>query len=83
MKKQNRQIAQMLALITQVGIGMLAPILLCVFAGQFLNARFSVDLTLVLLLLGILAGCRNSYKLLSGVIRKEKQEQPPDKPGDE
>lgn len=69
--KDNRQIFRTLALITQLGISMLAPILLCLWLGQFLNARFSFDLTLLLLILGILAGCRNCFKLLSGVLKND------------
>ena len=67
--KDNRQIFQTLALITQLGVSMLVPILLCLWLGQFLNRRFSFDITLLLLILGILAGCRNCYKLLSGVLK--------------
>ncbi len=73
--KENKQVWQMLALITQVGIGMLAPIFLCVWLGQFLDARFSINSSLIFLLLGILAGCRNTYKLLSGLVKEEKDPQ--------
>ena len=68
--KGNRQIFQTLALTTQLGISMLVPILLCLWLGHFLNTRFSFDITLLLLILGILAGCRNCYKLLSGFLKE-------------
>ncbi len=70
-KSDNRKVVQTLVLISQIGLSMLVPILLCVWFGQFLNNRCSIDLTVLLLLLGILAGCRNSWKLLMDAVRDD------------
>lgn len=62
--KGNREIIRSLALLTQVGISMLAPIVLCVFIGYFLDEKFGWYTTIPLLILGILAGGRNCYILI-------------------
>lgn len=53
-------------LITQLGLSMLAPILLCVFLGRYLEDKYQWPVFIPLLLIGILAGCRNSYLLAQG-----------------
>ncbi len=69
MKKKN-EIVRSLAMVTQLGISMLAPVVLCAFIGNWLDERYGWSVTAVLLILGILAGARNSWILL-------KQIQPP------
>lgn len=50
-------------MILQIGIHMLTPIFLCVAIGVLIDKRYNTYLTLPLLILGILAGCRNAYVL--------------------
>ena len=69
MKKKN-EIVRSLAMVTQLGISMLAPVVLCAFIGNWLDERYGWSVTAVLMILGILAGARNSWILL-------KQIQPP------
>lgn len=38
--KFEKEVMQNLAMVTQLGISMLAPIILCVFAGHWLDERF-------------------------------------------
>lgn len=68
----KKEVIRTLALITQVGISMLAPVLLCILLGIFVQKQFSIDLMLLWIILGILAGCRNSWKLLAQVQRSDK-----------
>lgn len=68
----KKEIIRTLALITQVGLSMLAPVLLCILLGIFIQKQFSVDLMLLWIILGILAGCRNSWKLLSQILKSDK-----------
>lgn len=63
----KKEIIRTLALITQVGISMLAPVLLCILLGLFVQKQFSVDLMLLWIILGLFAGCRNSWKLLTEI----------------
>lgn len=67
----DRDVLKSLALITQVGISMLAPVVLCVFIGTWLDRRFGWNTVLVLLILGILAGARNSWILLKSMTENE------------
>ena len=69
MKKRN-DIVRSLAMVTQLGISMLAPVVLCAFIGSWLDERYGWSVTAILLILGILAGARNTWILL-------KQIQPP------
>lgn len=68
--KNRNEIVRALAMVTQLGINMLAPVVLCAFIGIKLDERYGWSITAVLLILGILAGARNSWILL-------KQMQPP------
>lgn len=51
------------ALLTQLGISMMVPIFLLLAVGIFLENRFDIFATIPCLVLGILAGCRNTYYL--------------------
>lgn len=67
--KMNREVIQNLAMITQLGISMLAPVVLCVFVGYWLDERFGWNTVIPLLLLGILAGGRNCYLLVLRLVK--------------
>ena len=70
MKLDNR-VWKYMGLITQVGISMLSPVVLCVFAGYWLDQKFGWFTTIPLLILGILAGGRNTWKLLKELTEEE------------
>ncbi|MCR5517300.1 MAG: AtpZ/AtpI family protein [Lachnospiraceae bacterium] len=63
-KKEIRQLAKMLSLITQIGISMMTPIFLCIFVGYKIDEHFNTSFTIIFLILGFLAGIRNCYILL-------------------
>lgn len=75
MNKKHRELARCLALISQLGITLLTPVVLCVCLGVWLDKRFSTYFTLPLLILGILAGARSSYLLAKQAIRQEEDEE--------
>ncbi len=61
----NREVIRMLGLITQVGLSMITPVLLCVFFGVKLDQWFDTHAWFIpMLLLGIAAGIRNVYMLI-------------------
>lgn len=65
-----------LVLITQLGIQIMVPIFMCLFAGIFLDKNLSTDFfTVILLILGILAGGRNAYVLAMSSIEDEKKQE--------
>lgn len=67
MKKSKNDIVRSLAMVTQLGISMLAPVILCAFVGNWLDGRFGWSTTAVLLILGVLAGARNTWILVKQV----------------
>lgn len=63
MKGKNR-VMQSLVLVTQFGINMIVPILLCTFLGAYLGERIGQPvITVPLFLVGALAGFQNVYRL--------------------
>lgn len=69
----KKDVYRNIAMITQIGISMLAPVILCVFIGTWLDERFGWNTVLPLLILGILAGCRNTWMLMQEMIPKDKK----------
>lgn len=65
--KNYNQVGRSLAMITQLGISMLAPVVLCVCVGNWLDRKFGWSVTAVLLILGIMAGARNTWLLMKDV----------------
>ncbi len=60
--KHKNSVFQSLILVTQFGINMLVPILLCTMIGAYLGKKFSIPIIAVpLFLIGALAGCRNVW----------------------
>lgn len=64
MKKNSNEIIRALAMVTQLGVSMLAPVILCAVIGNWLDERFGWSVTAVLVILGILAGARNTWILM-------------------
>ena len=74
MKKNTNEIVRSLAMVTQLGVSMLAPIVLCAFIGNWLDERFGWSVTAVLVILGILAGARNTWILVEQIGRPDVKE---------
>ena len=63
MKKKNH-VLQSLVMVTQFGINMLVPILLCTLLGVYIGEKFSIPIiTVPLFIIGALAGFRNVFRL--------------------
>ena len=52
------------AMISQVGISMVVPILLCTYAGVWLEEKFDFPWTVIMIVVGVLAGVRNVIALV-------------------
>lgn len=62
--KHKKSVFQSLVLVTQFGISMLVPILLCTLIGVYIGEKFSVPIiTVPLFIVGALAGFKNVYTL--------------------
>lgn len=71
MQKKSNEIIRALAMVTQLGVSMLAPVILCAVVGNWLDERFGWSVTAALLILGILAGARNTWILIKQEIRPD------------
>lgn len=69
--KFDKSVFATLALVSQLGLSMIVPIVLCTYAGVWLENKFSFPFTIILIVLGILAGGRNVYVLLKNAMKKE------------
>ena len=67
------------ALISQLGISIIVPIILCTFVGTFLEEKFSISITVPMIVLGVLAGARNAYVLAKQAIKELKDEEDEEK----
>ena len=52
------------AMISQVGISMVVPILLCTYAGVWLEEKFDFPWTVIMIVVGVLAGVRNVIAMM-------------------
>lgn len=70
---RNSKVIKALMLVTQLGISMMVPIFLCVFAGNFIDKKAGTGIFLpIFLILGIAAAFRNVYYLLKPFYAKDK-----------
>lgn len=61
----GKEIAKALSLLTQIGISMLVPIVICFFIGSFIDKLFDTApvFMIIFVLLGIGGGFRSVYML--------------------
>lgn len=72
LKNDNRSVAKAFVMILQVGITMLAPMLVCGWFGLWLNDIFHTSWGfLVCMILGILAGFRNFFQMMRQFYEKD------------
>lgn len=66
-------IGKNLALVTQLGVTILAPIGVCMFAANFLINKFNLSdgVMIVAILIGVAAGFLNIYKIVQGYFAKD------------
>jgi len=66
-------------MVTQLGLSVVTPIFLCIFAGYQLDTRFGTKSMVPLLLLGVLAGGRSAWLLAKRTLLVEQQEDEADR----
>ena len=67
--KYKKSVYTTFAMVSQVGISMIVPILLCTYAGVWLEGKFDFPFTIIMILVGILAGVRN----VVAIVKRMKQ----------
>lgn len=71
---RNSRVIRALMLVTQLGISMMVPIFLCVFAGGFIDKKAGTGCFFpIFLVLGMAAAFRNVYYLLKPFYVKDKE----------
>lgn len=71
--RKSSFIAKCIAMITQVTISLITPILVCTFVGVWLDEKFGWNFAIIWILLGFMAGARNAYVLLKQVIKESEK----------
>lgn len=66
---KKQQIFRAYILVSQLGISIVVPILLCTFFGHWIEERYSIPLFVPLVVLGVAAGVRNAWVLLSQYVK--------------
>ena len=71
---QKKSGLENLVLITQLGINVITPILLCLLAGSWLDKKTGWNTVLIFLILGVLSGALSAYRMAKRTIDKEKEQ---------
>ena len=71
----KKSVFQSLAMVTQLGLCVLTPILFGIFAGSYMDSRFGTKTILVFLILGTLGGGRGAYLMAKRLIEQEAREE--------
>lgn len=75
-RRKDHNVFKALALVSQLGIGMLVPVFLGLFLGCWLDGVFGTGfLTIIFLILGVLAAYRNLYYYTRPLIKGEKEKE--------
>ncbi|WP_099190051.1 AtpZ/AtpI family protein [Tepidibacter mesophilus] len=75
--KKNKWVEALvyLSLVSQIGIYMVVPIIVCGFLGGLIDRKFNTKTPIffiILIIIGIGAGFVNAYKISISVIKKRK-----------
>lgn len=73
--KYNKSVFRSLALVSQFGFNMIAPILLCLFLGMWIDRLLHTEYwVIVLFFIGALAGGRNCYVFAKKIFMDDEEE---------
>lgn len=70
----KKSVFRSLAMVTQLGISVMTPAFLCIYAGHQIDSRFGTNWMVPLLILGIAAGARCAWILVKRVTAQERRE---------
>lgn len=71
----DRTVYQSLTMIFQFGINMIVPIAMLTALGVYLDRKLgTVYVTIILFLVGAIAGGQNVYRMAKGIYRKDEEE---------
>ena len=70
----KKPVFQSLAMVTQLGLCVLTPVLFAVFAGNYIDSRYGTKTLVFLLILGTLGGARGAYMMAKRLIDRQARE---------
>ncbi|MDO5418144.1 MAG: AtpZ/AtpI family protein [Lachnospiraceae bacterium] len=71
----KKQVFRSLAMVSQLGLSVMTPIFLCIFAGYCVDTHFGTKTMIFFLIIGVLAGGRCGYQMAKmTVLAGEKDE---------
>lgn len=76
--RYKKQVFRSLVMVTQLGISVMTPVFLCIFAGRWADTHLKTNILLPLVIIGVLAGCRCGWQMIKMTLeageRDERQE---------
>ena len=73
--RQKKNGLENLVLITQLGLNVVTPVLICVLLGSWIDKKTGLHTVLIFLILGVLSGCLSAYKMAKHIIDREKEDE--------
>ena len=70
----KKSVFRSLAMVTQLGLSVLTPILLCIYTGYLVDSHFGMKLMVPMLILGVLAGGRCGFLMAKNTLLQEQKE---------
>lgn len=70
----KKSVFRSLAMVTQLGLSVMTPIFLCIFAGYLVDSHFGTRTMVVFLIVGVLAGGRCAYVLAMAALKADERE---------
>lgn len=71
--RQKKSGLENLVLITQLGLNVVTPVLICVILGSWIDKKTGLHTVLIFLILGVLSGGLSAYKMAKHIIDREKK----------
>ncbi len=75
-RSEMSEVTKAISMILQIGISMMVPVFLCLFAGYKLDEKLGTSyLVIIFIILGILAGFKSVYTITKGFYEKNSEEE--------
>ena len=73
--RQKKNGLENLVLITQFGLNVVTPVLICVLLGSWIDKKTRLHTVLIFLILGVLSGGLSAYKMAKHIVDREKEDE--------
>ena len=72
--RQKKNGLENLVLITQLGLNVVTPVLICVLLGSWIDKKTGLHTVLIFLILGVVSGGLSAYKMAKHIVDREKED---------